>query len=300
MRTRLPATIERSGGASTTPRAVIAPEVDRAGVAGHVTGDHPQPVGAVGRGRAALARSWRPADRERPGPALDAHGAHEARALPHLQCEARQLLVAAHHDDHAIAVGVAVGRDHAARDVRALHAHGRVEGERVEQLDVAAREAHLQPVGAVGRDLPAGLAPVPDRQDAAARVGQAAELAHDLPARCDDLGRHRPRGVHAEAHLRARHARRGAVRGEERAVVAVEQSAAVIRRRIDANGLDRRALELEQLGERERASRGGEQSTRECDRDCALHRAGSYAQERRCQCRSRFGCDDACPCSRPR
>jgi hypothetical protein len=55
--------------------------------------------------------------------------------------------------------------------------------------------------------------------------------------------------------------------------VAIEQPAAVIRGRVDADGLDRRALELEQLGERERASRGGEQSTRESDRDCALHRA---------------------------
>src|SRR4051794_22970215 len=55
--------------------------------------------------------------------------------------------------------------------------------------------------------------------------------------------------------------------------MAVEPAAIVVRRGVDPDRLDRRTLELEHLGESERACRSGEQSPRECDRDCALHRA---------------------------
>ena len=75
----------------------------RARVARHVARDHAQPVGAVGRGRAAPALVRRPADRERPRAPADAHRAHELPAPPHLAARRpHELLAAAHDDDHAV------------------------------------------------------------------------------------------------------------------------------------------------------------------------------------------------------
>ena len=149
-RTRRPATTARSGSESATPRARHRAEVERARVAGNVARDHPQAIDAVGRRPAALARTRRPADGERPGAALDAHRAYEAGALAHLEREAGELLACRarrrsrdRRGSRSRARSRGVRRACAAPDRR-------VERERVEQLDAAAREPDLQPVGAVG------------------------------------------------------------------------------------------------------------------------------------------------------
>ncbi len=115
--------------------------------------------------------------------------------------------------------------------------------------------------------------------------GRTTQAAHDVPAGGDDLRSHRAARVDAEAHLGRAEARCGAARREQRAVMAVEPAAVVIRRRVDADRLDRRPLELEHLGEAERSCRSGEQSPRECDRDCALHRADRTRSDARALCR---------------
>ena len=92
------------------------------------------------------------------------------------------------------------------------------------------------------------------------------------------LAQHRAARVHAEAHLGAPHAGRAAERREERAVVTIEDPAAVVGRGVDPDGLDRGAFELEHLRERECPRRGGEQSHPRVRSRLRAASGGSYAQ----------------------
>ena len=56
---------------------------------------------------------------------------------------------------------------------------------------MTARDADLEAVGAVGGHVPRGVAAVPARDHAPARVREHTEIAHDLAARGDDLCAHR-------------------------------------------------------------------------------------------------------------
>ena len=251
------------------------PELDGARVARHVARDHAQPVGAVGRCRAAAVLVGRPADGERPraagrrGPCARAARPAAPPARSRTSCSRPRTTTITRSARESQS-----GENTRRESPDARDAHGRVEHERVEQLDAATRElARAAGTTRRGRRLPAVVGPFQRATTRPSGCGETAQIPHHAAPWRDHLRTHRAGGVHAEAHLSAAHAGRGAARREERAVVAIENAAAVVRRWVDPDGLDRGAFELEHLRERECPRRGGEQSHRECDRDCALHRA---------------------------
>ena len=298
-RTRLPATIERSGGERTTPRAVHRAEVDGAGVARHVAGDHPQPVEAVGRSRAALAvvggqltasaRARRPTRTVRTS----------ARALPHLE------------------PGPSAARARArrrSRDRRGNRSRARSRGAR-RSCRARARSVssvsglsssiwrpdrlHLHPVGAVGPTFPSASRPFQRATTRPPGCGSAPRSRTTRPPGATTSARTGPRGVDAEAHLapggrarcsaartaRCRGGRAGRDRGSASGRPGSPRSAIA---RASAPGrartlLPKRRAVPPRVRSRLRAASGG-----------------SYVQERPRPCRSPCGCDDASSCPRPR